>query len=163
MTSKELLEPTGLETSAMLKICGAGAATAKIDPKIKPNIGQLPHASDALSRVKNFLPHLKKADEELKEQIVQGKNVNIEDIAEDSNHVEMNVQLFENNEWSEDSEPDSPPSPAERDNAFTSDSDASSTDTVSSSSSSSGKSMELKMPNQQTSKEKKKSLIKEMN
>ena len=56
----------------------------------------------------------------------------------------------------QDSEPDSPPSPAERDNAFTSDSDSSSSDSVSSSSAASEKSLNLKLPNQDKSSDSKK-------
>ena len=67
----------------------------------------------------------------------------------------------------QDSEPDSPPSPAERDNAYTSDSDSSSSDSVSSSSASE-KSINLKLPNKDSNDSKntsttKKPMIEELN
>ena len=135
----EKLEPTGITKDSILNILNK-----------KPKIGDFPKTSDTLAKVKSFLPQLKKADQELQKQVEEGQNVNIEDVDEDHDkYVEMNVGVLQqqhnpDQEWSEDSEPDSPPSPAERDNAFTSDSDSSSSDSVSSSSSS--KSMELKMP-----------------
>lgn len=143
----ELLEPAGISSSSILNICNDMKTQLT-----KPKIGEFPKASGALAAVKNFLPKLKKAEEDLNVQIENGANVDIEDIEEDSKHIEMNVELFQNNAtntWSEDSEPDSPPSPAERDNAFTSDTDSSSSDSVSSSSSSgapSEKPLELKIP-----------------
>ena len=129
----EILEPSGISPNSILNICG-------VKNQKKPKIGDFPKASGALSAVKNFLPKLKKAEEELQKQIEEGKNVNVEDFDEHDKHIEMNVELFQQNRetWSEDSEPDSPPSPPERDNAFTSDSSSSSTDSVSSSSSSEG-------------------------
>lgn len=124
----KLLDPKG--PPSILNICHP-----------KPKIGNFPQPSDALARVKNFLPQLKKAEEDLKNQMESGQNVDIEDIEEDEKHIEMNVEL-----WSEDSDPDSPPSPAERDNAYTSDSDSSSSSSVSSSSSSQ---ISLKLPKNQ--------------
>jgi len=148
----ELLEPTGISSSSILNICGPKESVQK------PKIGEFPKESDTLSRVKSFLPKLKLAENELKRKIDQGQNVDIEDIGEnDSKHIEMNVEMFEQKQqWSEDSEPDSPPSPAERDNAFTSDSDSSSSDSVSSSSAASEKSLNLKLPNQDKSSDSKK-------
>ena len=137
----ELLEPTGISSSSLLNICGAKPSLKK------PKIGEFPKESDTLSKVKSFLPQLKLAEDELKRKIIEGKSVDIEDVGENSKHIEMNVEMFEQKQqWSEDSEPDSPPSPAERDNAFTSDSDSSSSDSVSSSSDSE-KSLKLKIPN----------------
>ncbi len=137
---RELLEPSGVSSSSILNICGQKPSSVT-----KPNIGEFPKATGALARVKNFLPQLKKAEEDLKQQIDKGENVNIEDI-EDDKHIEMNVELFQDKTvWSEDSDPDSPPSPPERDNAYTSDSDSSSSDSVSSSSS---ESLVLKLPSQ---------------
>ena len=80
----------------------------------------------------------------------------------DDHYIEMNVGILEkataNTDWSEDSEPDSPPSPADRDNSFTSDTDpdsstgseADSTDnnSASSSSASSLRVGNLKLPGQ---------------
>merc|ERR1739838_161814 len=142
-SKNELLEPTGISSSSILNICGPKESLQK------PKIGEFPKESDTLSRVKSFLPKLK---------LDQGQNVDIEDIGEnDSKHIEMNVEMFEQKQqWSEDSEPDSPPSPAERDNAFTSDSDSSSSDSVSSSSAASEKSLNLKLPNQDKSSDSKK-------
>ena len=82
----ERLEPTG---SSLLNICGTKPILKK------PKIGELPKESDTLSRVKNFLPKLKRAEDELKKKIDQGHNVDIEEIGENSKHIEMNVEMFE--------------------------------------------------------------------
>ena len=123
---KELLEPTGIGPSSILNICNT--SSNKITSSAKPDFSSI-KTSETLSKVKNFLPQLKKADEVLKRKLEEGHDVNIENVDKESNYVEMNVGLFEtkSEEWSEDSEPDSPGSPPERDNAFTSDSDSSST------------------------------------
>jgi hypothetical protein len=78
-------------------------------------------------------------------------------------YVEMNVGIIQkpgkDNDWSEDSEPDSPPSPSDRDNSFTSDTDpdsstgseSDSTDDDNSASPSSGSSLnagKLRLPGQ---------------
>ena len=93
-------------------------------------------------------------------------------IKENTKYVEMNVGLYENNkteDWSEDSEPDSPGSPPERDNAYTSDSDSSSSDSVSTTSSTSSakttekSSNQLKLPQENgCSSKNKKPMIQEM-
>ena len=93
----ELLEPTG---SSLLNICGTKPILKK------PKIGELPKESDTLSRVKNFLPKLKRAEDELKKKIDEGHNVDIEDIGEDgenAKHIEMNLEMFEQKQqqWSE--------------------------------------------------------------
>ena len=59
-----------------------------------------------------------------------GEDVDLENIEEDTAHIEMNFEVNEMNNstlgsssGSSDSDPDSPPSPADRDNSYTSDSD----------------------------------------
>ena len=93
----ELLEPTGISSSSILNICGPKESVQK------PKIGEFPKESDTLSRVKSFLPKLKLAENELKRKIDEGQNVDIEDIGEnDSKHIEMNVEMFEQKQqWSE--------------------------------------------------------------
>ena len=78
---------------------------------------------------------------------------NLEDVSKDSKYVEMNILECANpDNWSADSDPDSTPSPPERDNAYTSDSDSSSSDSVSSNSSTSESNQEskfkLKLPSE---------------
>lgn len=132
-SEREKLEPTCIGgASSILNICGPSSKTGQVSTK--PNFSDIPKSS-VLANVKSFLPQMKKADEVLKSDLAQGKDVDIENVKEEQ-YVEMNVGLFETNSenWSVDSDPDSPPSPAERDNAFTSDSDSSSSSSVSSSS-----------------------------
>ena len=109
---------------------------AAISPKIS-KIG----SCKLLDQVKNFLPKLKAAESTLQDRISAGENVDIENLEDNSAHIEMNVGLntFQNSEsdyssGTSDSDPDSPPSPAERDNSYTSDSEPSSSSTSSSSS-----------------------------
>ena len=171
----ELLEPTGIRPDSILNICGSTSAAATSDkiPKTKPDFSTVfKNSSDVLSKVKNFMPQMKKADDDLKQKILDGQDVNIENLKENTKYVEMNVGLYENNkteDWSEDSEPDSPGSPPERDNAYTSDSDSSSSDSVSTTSSSSStkttekSSNQLKLPQENGgSKNKKPPMIQEM-
>ena len=172
----ELLEPTGIRPDSILNICGSTSAAATSDkiPKTKPDFSTVfKNSSDVLSKVKNFMPQMKKADDDLKQKILEGQDVNIENLKENSKYVEMNVGLYENNkseDWSEDSEPDSPGSPPERDNAYTSDSDSSSSDSVSTTSSTSSankttekSSNQLKLPQENgCSSKNKKPMIQEM-
>ena len=174
----ELLEPTGIRPDSILNICGSSTSAAangdKI-PKTKPDFSTVfKNSSDVLSKVKNFMPQMKKADDDLKQKILEGQDVDIEHLNENSKYVEMNVGLYENNksgeDWSEDSEPDSPGSPPERDNAYTSDSDSSSSDSVSTTSSTSSakttekSSNQLKLPQENggSSKNKNKPMIQEI-
>merc|ERR1712141_613507 len=155
----ELLEPTGIRPDSILNICGSTSAAANGDkiPKTKPDFSTVfKNSSDVLSKVKNFMPQMKKADDDLKQKILDGQDVNIENLKENTKYVEMNVGLYENNkteDWSEDSDPDSPGSPPERDNAYPSDSDSPSSDSVSTASTDSSrspkKSPEFKLPLQQ--------------
>merc|ERR1712183_1212443 len=160
---------------SILNICGSTSAAATSDKisKTKPDFSTVfKNSSDVLSKVKNFMPQMKKADDDLKQKILEGQDVNIENLKENSKYVEMNVGLYENNkseDWSEDSEPDSPGSPPERDNAYTSDSDSSSSDSVSTTSSTSStettekSSNQLKLPQENGgSKNKKPPMIQEM-
>ena len=95
-SKNELLEPTGISSTSILNICGPKESVQK------PKIGEFPKESDTLSRVKSFLPKLKLAENELKRKIDQGQNVDIEDIGENSKHIEMNVEMFEQKQqWSE--------------------------------------------------------------
>ena len=95
-SKNELLEPTGISSSSILNICGPKESVQK------PKIGEFPKESDTLSRVKSFLPKLKLAENELKRKIDEGHNVDIEDIGENSKHIEMNVEMFEQKQqWSE--------------------------------------------------------------
>ena len=89
------------------------------------------------------MPKLEKANAEI------SPNDNLEDVSKDSKYVEMNILECEN--WSADSDPDSTPSPPERDNAYTSDSDSSSSDSVSSESSAEDK-FKLKLPTENNKK-----------
>ena len=127
----EKLEPTGVGgPDSMLNICGK--KSSKPIPTTKPDFSSI-GSSETLAKVKNFLPQMRQADELLKQKMQDGKDVNIENVDEQSNYIEMNVGLYEQKKkdgednWSIDSEPDSPGSPPERDNAYTSDSDSSST------------------------------------
>jgi hypothetical protein len=133
----ELLEPSGISSNSVFNICGP-KKNPEIPEKTRPNFADFPKPSETLSRVRIFLPQIIKADEILQQQIQRGENVDIESVKDGEKYVEMNVGLFEEEKnqdggggaagenWSVDSDPDSPPSPAERDNAFTSDSDSSS-------------------------------------
>ena len=132
-----LLEPTGMPSMLIVN----KSRGDNEPPKTKPDFSAFPKPSDALSRVKSFMPQLQKADQELKNKIANGDNVNMEDVQDGEQFIEMNLGLVQkqndDEDWSADSDPDSPPSPAERDNAFTSDSDSSSASSSSRSSSSS--------------------------
>merc|ERR1712029_523783 len=136
--SKERLEPTG---QSILNIVG-GQNTALT----KPKIGDF-KVSDTLSRVKDFL-QTKKPNSELTEKD------NLEDVSKDSKYVEMNIEKYTTNPdcWSADFDPDSTPSPPERDNAYTSDSDSSSDSSDSSDSSTSDSNQDskfkLKLPSE---------------
>merc|ERR1712062_830033 len=139
--SKERLEPTG---QSILNIVG-GQNTALT----KPKIGDF-KVSDTLSRVKDFL-QTKKPNSELTEKD------NLEDVSKDSKYVEMNIEKYTTNPdcWSADSDPDSTPSPPERDNAYTSDSDSSSDSSDSSTSDSNQDSkFKLKLPSENNVKTK---------
>merc|ERR1712062_2388 len=142
--SKERLEPTG---QSILNIVG-GQNTALT----KPKIGDF-KVSDTLSRVKDFL-QTKKPNSELTEKD------NLEDVSKDSKYVEMNIEKYTTNpdSWSADSDPDSTPSPPERDNAYTSDSDSSSDSSDSSDSTTSDSNQDskfkLKLPSENNVKTK---------
>ncbi len=95
--------------------------------------------SSALSRAKAFLPGMAQADRQLKDKLngmdeEQKKALQVDHVDEDAGDafVEMNVGLMkeqQDEDWSEDSDPDSPASPAKEDhgNGFTTDSDSDST------------------------------------
>merc|ERR1712004_853078 len=149
--SKERLEPTG---QSILNICGGQNATVT-----KPKIGDF-KASDTLSRVKDFLPKLQKANSELTDKD------NLEDVSKDSKYVEMNIEKYAtttNPDWSADSDPDSTPSPPERDNAYTSDSDSSSSDSSPESSESNQDKNKFKLKLPSENKPKNKPNIEELN
>ena len=111
-----------------------------------------------MARVKDFLPKLEKANSELTEKD------NLEDVSKDSKYVEMNILECANpDNWSADSDPDSTPSPPERDNAYTSDSDSSSSDSVSSSESDSNQESKFKLKLPSENQSNKKPNIEELN
>ena len=103
------------------------------------------------------MPELKASELSLNARLEAGEDVDIENIQQDTPHIEMNFQVNEldnkaistlessdsddsssfdtskpNNIWTSDSDPDSTPSPAERDNSWTSDSDIDSSSSSSS-------------------------------
>ena len=90
------------------------------------------------------MPKLEKANAEL------SPDDNLEDVSKDAQYVEMNILAPDGENWSADSDPDSTPSPPERDNAYTSDSDSSSSE--SSSQSSNEDKFKLKLPTDNTKK-----------
>jgi len=49
--------------------------------------------SGALSRVKDFLPQLHAANDELEQQIISGKDFNIENLASEEEYIEMSLAL----------------------------------------------------------------------
>ncbi|GAM28644.1 hypothetical protein SAMD00019534_118200 [Acytostelium subglobosum LB1] len=74
--------------------------TQSNEPPKKPNIGKLPpsstniHVHKVFDRVKDFLPKMKEANEQLEKQIKeQQADVNIENVKEGQEYIEMNLAL----------------------------------------------------------------------
>jgi len=58
----------------------------------RPAITKL-EQSGVLSRVKDFLPQLHAANDELEQQIISGKDFNIENLASEEEYIEMSLAL----------------------------------------------------------------------
>ncbi|XP_040573867.1 uncharacterized protein [Lepeophtheirus salmonis] len=103
-----------------------------------------------LDKVSGFLPSLEKAQKDLEARMARGENVNVEDVSR-GKYVEMEIlkarEEGDEEHWTSDSDPDSPPSSDINDNDFTSDTDSdSSSSTCSSTSSSSASPPPRKRP-----------------
>ncbi|CAB4069203.1 unnamed protein product [Lepeophtheirus salmonis] len=97
-----------------------------------------------------FLPSLEKAQKDLEARMARRENVNVEDVSR-GKYVEMEIlkarEEGDEEHWTSDSDPDSPPSSDINDNDFTSDTDSdSSSSTCSSTSSSSASPPPRKRP-----------------
>jgi hypothetical protein len=60
--------------------------------KTKPDIRRV-EPSALLSRAMAFLPEMERANQELEERIARGEDVNVENVADDEEHVEIDVAL----------------------------------------------------------------------
>ena len=137
----EKITPTlNPEAKSHLLLITDGAKKSQAKPNMKAD--DVLKASSALEEVKKLLPRLDEAEKELRAKMELGHEVSVEKVDEnDERYVEMNVMkvVQEGDDWSADSDPDSPESPVRPDHGDgnTTDSDSDSTISTSSGSASS--------------------------
>merc|ERR1712168_734546 len=89
----KVLEPTSERSSQLsqtLRIVNKKTKRGEGPPQITAT----PPNSALLSRVRNFLPEMARAETELNTRVSAGENVDVEDVGADSGkHIEMNVGL----------------------------------------------------------------------